>query len=155
MAAPITVADFKARFARDFTYGSTDETVKDGDIQTAIDDAAGLYNAELFSEELGKIAYLLLTAHLLVLNLRSAGGLGSIKGGMNSQADGAMESKSVGQVSASIAFPDSVKNNAVLSAFLQTNYGQRYVQILYPRIIGNVTAVAGWDDVGVPADGQQ
>lgn len=91
------------------------------------------------------IAYNYLTAHLMVLSLQNAGGLGvpSSFQGPNSTGGGVVQSKSVGSVSVSYAFPDYVINSPTLSQYLRTGYGQKYLQMLTPKMAGRRVKVVG------------
>lgn len=152
LTPPASVANFKAQFQRDFTYGTGYETVKDSDIQNALNFTSSVFNPRLFdttvltggtSEAL--LSYLYASAHFLVLNLQAAGGLapGGRKQGAKSQGAGAVGSKSVGSVSLGYVWPESITNNPILFQFTRTAYGQQYLQILSTKLIGNVHVVLG------------
>ena len=143
---PVDAARFKDEFDRDFQYGSGLDKVRDKDINRALTEANALFNAALWAtdEEL-QSAYLYLSAHFLVMNLQVAGGLRK-KGkslGAKNRGGGVIQSKSVGQVSVNFTVPDFVTNDATLSQLLRTDYGMKYVQLLAPRLVGNVGLVTG------------
>lgn len=151
---PPTVAQFKAQFPRDWPYGKGTETVTDGDIQNAINEAFNNFHASLFNNTApvgttvaeSTIAYCFLTAHLMVLNLQNAGGLGAPESfqGVNTSGGGTVESKTVGSVSISYAIPDAIKNSPTLSQYMRTGYGQKYLIMIAPKIPGRrVVVVAG------------
>ncbi len=127
-----TVAEFKAYFDRDFPYGSTSATVKDADIQKALDEAALYFNDTLFSEAAISIAYLYLTAHLMVMNLRAS------TQGIAGNYSWLESSKSVGSVSTSSEIPEAIKSNPILSALSKTNYGAKYLSMLLPALVGQI-----------------
>jgi hypothetical protein len=146
MAFPPTASDFKARFVRDFLYGVGSDAVTNGDITNALSDAIPLFNQSLWSSPTEtSTAFLFLAAHLLVLNLRPAGGLAAVNvgKGARSGAGGVVISKGVGSVSLSYSIPMRVQNSPILSQFMRTDYGQRYLSMLAPRLIGNVTVAGG------------
>jgi len=107
----ITVSDFKAYFDRHFPYAPLDdpnnqEFVRDIDIQNAFEQAKVNFNKGIWdSYESAKIAYLFLTAHYLCMDMRMA------ESGLSSSGAFAMSSKSVGDVSASYAIPDTFMNS--------------------------------------------
>lgn len=84
------------------------------------------------------IAYCYLTAHLLVLSLQNSGGLGAPLSyqGAGSSGGGVVSSKTAGSVSLSYELPEYVKNSATLSQYLRTGYGQKYLQMVAPKIPG-------------------
>lgn len=135
----ITVSDFKALFVRDFTYGTTTDTVMDADITRAFSEAKANFNQGLFdSDDTLKLAYLYLTAHYMVLDIR--GSIAGIAGG----GEYSVASKSAGSVSESYAIPQAYMDNPLLSYLAKTSYGQKYLSIVLPRLVGNIGAVAGW-----------
>ncbi len=148
---PIDADDFKARFARDFPFGDDPATqVTDGDIDAAISDATLIFNPEMWDGDVEtQTAYLMLTAHLLALNIQASGGLGQANGVQNA---GGMpiSAQSVGSVSLTFELPESLKNNPTVAPFMRTTYGIRYIQMAWPRMRGNFQVVAGWNDTGVP-----
>jgi len=145
MAYPATTAEFKARFARDFTYGPGADRVMDGDIANAMTDANAMFNAALFTAADGKTAFLLAVAHFVVSNIQAAGGLGTSGGlGIENEAAGVVTQQSVG--GASLSFmdpPDIVKKSPSLLQFWKTDYGRKYLAMVTPRIVGAFGAVYG------------
>lgn len=150
---PATVAQFEQFFTRDFKYGPGIDSVRPVDIQNSLNTAASTYNPSLFSTALIGIppnqiseaitAYLYCAAHYLVTSIQGVGGLGKVGGGMNSQGEGIITSKGVGGVNVSFSWPQSVTNSPVLSQFSKTVYGNLYLQMLMPKLVGNVSAVIG------------
>lgn len=150
---PATVAQFKAMFVRDFTYGPGKDAVMDSDIQSALNMTSGVFNPALFStapigvppnltsESL--ICYLNASAHFMVLSLQAVGGLGKQGKGVSSQGEGIVGNKGVGGVSVGYVWPSTVTDNAFLFQFTKTSYGQAYLQVLMTRLVGNVGAVWG------------
>lgn len=146
----ITVADFKAKFYRDFEYATVPsgveqaipnpDFVQDQDITNAFQDAQYALNQALFGTDANiTLAYLYLTAHFLCQAISSA------EGGINGGSAGAfpVASRSVGSVSESYQIPDAYKDSPVLAGYAQTSYGIRYLQMILPKLVGNMTAVYG------------
>lgn len=144
MVAPITLANFKAYFTRDFTYGAASDTVQDGDITRAIAEANAQFNAGLFvvGDDL-EIAFELLTAHVLVRNIQAAGGIDKKGRGVRSSGMFAISSKSAGPASVSYQLPTELAESPVLNEYLTTAYGQKYLQLLVPHLSGNMQIAAG------------
>jgi hypothetical protein len=154
---PPIVADFKAQFDRDFAYGVGREFVRDTDIIRALNEAGlninpGLFDTTSKTNE-GAIAFLYLAAHYMVVNIQAAGGLSPAAGvGVDSHGSGTIQSGGVGGVSVSYQLPESITQNPILSGFMQTHYGQKYLSLLWPKLIGNMVTISGWDDTGTQVD---
>jgi hypothetical protein len=221
---PPTIAQFQAQFPRDFKYGPGTDVVNPNDIQAAINEGQGLFNASLFENNVAtfsatiigtttlgspiiteissvtglapgqpvtgegiptlttilsisatsimlsanatataedvmltvgslagysvseaQIAFCYLTAHLLVLSLQNAGGLGAPESfqGPASSGGGTVQTKQVGSVSIGYQLPDFVMSSPTLSQYMRTGYGQKYVQMLAPKIPGRRVMVVG------------
>lgn len=138
---PVTVADFKGEFYRDFPYSNddTDMTkVMDKDIVKALAMAGINFNEALWeSQDVFAKAYLLLSAHFLVEAIRAS------SQGLNSQYAGNVSGKSVGSVSENYVLPERVQNSPFLASLYTSRYGEQYVQLLSPRLIGNVATIQG------------
>lgn len=146
MAYPPTVADFKARFTRDFNYAEGKDSVTDSDITNALSDAIPLFNQSLWSSTIEKTtAYLFLTAHLMILNIQAAGGMQARNTGkgVRNTGGGVLQSKAVGGISVSYAIPERIANSPTLGPFMRTDYGQRYLSMIYPRLTGPVSIAHG------------
>lgn len=151
MPFPPSVANFKAQFNREFVYGTSLAQIQDNDIQRAINETSLSFNPGLWdSSPLGNtseqnIAYLYLSAHYLTLNIQGAGGLTSVNRGrgVKSSGGGTINNKSIGSVSIAYAIPDYVQNSAILGQYMRTDFGQKYLALLAPRIVGNVAVVSG------------
>lgn len=144
----ITVADFKARFYRDFTYKGVvnpaipfeadPDFVQDQDITNAFDDAKQLLNQGLFSDDSGiRLGYLYLTAHCLVLNI------GNANAGLGATANMPVSSRSVGSVSESYAIPERYLKEPIFQPYIGTAYGLKYLTMVMPAMTGNVVSVHG------------
>jgi hypothetical protein len=134
-----SVADFKAYFDRDFPYGTDIETeVRDQDIAKGFQQANMNVSQRFFSDQSGyNIGYLLLSAHFMVMNLRSS------SQGLNGQFSFLEQSKNVGAVSQSFAIPQRILDNAFFSMLMKTNYGAMYMQLILPQLVGNAFVVYG------------
>lgn len=152
MSFPPSVADFKAQFTREFVYGTSLATVQDNDIQRAINETSISFNPGLWDGQtpLGSttelnIAYLYLSAHYMTLNIQGAGGLSSVNRGrgVKSTGGGTIQTKSVGSVSLTYVIPEDVQNSPILGQYMRTDFGQKYLALLAPRLVGNVAIVAG------------
>jgi len=138
LVAP-TVSDFKAYFVRDFPYGTDMETtVLDSDIQKALDKAALQINSKCLSDQAEYTqGYLLLAAHYLVMALRTA------SQGIASSYKGDVASRSVGGVSESYSIPEWINQNPLYSSFTRTGYGNEYLLMILPCLVGNILVVDG------------
>ncbi len=145
----ITVSDFKTYFRRDFPYAPTyatenepenlDSFVFDSDIEKAFGEAKTILNQGLFGDDDSiRLAYLYLSAHYLVIDLRAA------MGGVDSTGSFPVASRSVGSVAESYAIPDAYKDNAQYAFFTTTGYGMKFLSMVIPRLVGNIRTVAGW-----------
>lgn len=152
MSLPATVTDFKTQFDRDFIYGTGKETVRDSDITRALTEATSVFNSDLWSSDELKPAFLYAAAHFLVLNVQMAGGLAAAPSGkgVDNHGGGVTQSKSVAQVNIAYAIAEKFQNDPILSQFLRTDYGQRYLQMVSTRLVGNVAVVSGFNDTGGP-----
>lgn len=146
----ITVDDFKTWFSRDFLYltpvgsdiprpGCSNDYVRDTDITKAFTEAQQVFNPGLFAtDEQLRVAYYYLVAFYLVNDLQTAAqGTGSTPYFM-------VNSRTVGGVSESYTIPDWLAKDPILSAFAMNRYGQKYISIIKPLLIGNVQIAYGW-----------
>ena len=138
----ITIQEFKTYFARMFPFApATDpnnqEYITDADIQIAFGQAKVNFPIALFDEENGKIAFLFLVAHYLCMDMQMA------QSGINSTAQYMVTSKSVGDVSASYGVPQKLLNNPLYNYLSTTQFGMKYLSLLYPRTIGAMNVVLG------------
>ncbi len=134
-----TVNTFKEYFFRDFPYGSDPETsVLDQDITKAFGQTNVNINQGLFSSQTDySIGYLLLAAHFLVIDLRMS------SQGISGAYSWITTSKSVGSVSTSFQIPQRILDNPEFAMLAQTNYGAKYLQLLLPRLSGQMFSVVG------------
>jgi hypothetical protein len=145
----ITLDDFKSWFSRDFSYatplGETQPTyecakdyVTDNDLTKAFTEAEMNFNPGLFGkdEEL-KTCFLYCAAHYLVNDLQTS------VTGVGSTGYFPVNSRSVGGVSESYQIPEWATNDPILGAFMTTRYGQKYLSLIKPLMIGNVQVYFG------------
>jgi hypothetical protein len=145
----IELDDFKSWFSRDFNYatpvGETDpiydcpkDYVTDADITKAFTEAKMNFNSGLFGldDEL-RMCFLYLSAHYLVNDLQTS------VAGVGSTGYFAVNSRSVGSVSEGYQIPDWVLNDPILGSFMTTRYGQKYLSLIKPLLIGNVQVYIG------------
>ncbi len=135
---PATI-DFKNQFVRDFPYGVDPQvSVLDADISSSFQFVNAMINPGLFGDQgTYTLAYLLLAAHYLVLNLRAS------SQGLNGQYNWLQNSKGVGSVSEAFAIPDRILANAEFSMLAKTNYGAQYLSLILPQMGGQIFTVCG------------
>jgi hypothetical protein len=129
-----TIDDFKTYFFRDFPYG-TDPAISilDQDIANSYQEVNVNVNPDLFAnQENYSLGYLLLSAHFLVLNIRSS------SQGISGQFSWNQNSKSVGSVSESFSIPQRILDNPEFAMLSKTNYGARFLQIILPQLSGQI-----------------
>lgn len=134
-----SVSDFQNYFIRDFPYGIDPNTcVLDSDISKAFGQVNFNINQALFSnQEQYIIAYLLLSAHYLVVDLRMS------SQGINGQFGWLEQSKSVGNVNQAFAIPQRILDNPYLAMLTKTNYGSKYLELLLPQLAGQIFITYG------------
>lgn len=134
-----TITDFKAYFVRDFPYGTDPATtILDSDIQRALDQTSlSLNEALLISQTEFTVAYLLLTAHFLVVNIQAS------SQGLSGAFSWLTTSKSVGSVSEASSIPPYILNNPVLAMYSKTRYGAQYLLMMLPRLVAPIFSVRG------------
>ena len=134
---PIQRSDFEGYFQREFPYGPGKDSVTPGDITRAIGEATTAFSTPYWQNATERgIAFLYLTAHFLQWNIEQAGGLTQTnrKRGLKSLGRGVVQSKSVGGVSVNYALIESLVKDPVLGPLCKTSYGQKYLELLRPRL---------------------
>jgi hypothetical protein len=132
------IADFKTYFSRDFVFSSSPSTgITDADLNRAFSEATMNFNPTLFETPNDQTAFFYLAAHQLCTNLQTA------LQGKNSVPFFPVASRSVGAVLEAYSVPAWVAENPILSGYSTTRYGQHYLLMLYPRMIGRVTVQQG------------
>lgn len=146
----ITVKQFKDRFYRDFQFKAVQDAaipltpdpdfVQDQDIQNAFADAQATLNQSLYGDDTAiTLAYLLLSAHCLCLNLQAA------DASINSSPNAAFSvaSRGVGSENESYQIPDAYKDDPLLALYAQTSYGAKFLTMTLPALRGNMKAICG------------
>ncbi len=109
--------------------------VSDLDITNAYAEACITFNGDLFCDDNMALGYLYLAAHYLVNDLNA--------GGQNSSQVGFANSRSVGNVSESYSIPQWLLDDPILSFYGQSSYGRKYLNMILPRLTGNIATVEG------------
>lgn len=111
--------------------------ILDADITKAFGEAEQALNQALYgSNENIQRAYLYLTAHYLVMDIRASQS-------PFEAASGYLTSRSVGSVSESYQIPQDWTQSAILQPFTTTNYGIKFLSFTVPALVGNTHAVSG------------
>lgn len=132
------IADFKSYFFRDFPYGTTLDTVTNADITNAMQLAAVNFNQGLFADQQTyQVAFLLLSAHFLVMNLRAS------SQGVSGQYEWLQNSKSAGSVSEGLSIPQRILDNPEFAMLSKTNYGAQFLLMVLPQLTGQIFTVCG------------
>jgi hypothetical protein len=147
-----SVGDFKAYFVRDFPYGDEEapsggdggstsaplDFVLTSDIQKALNRTALMINEALAPDQaFFTEIYLLLSAHNMVMSLRVS------SQGVGSQPEWLRVGKSAGSVSESFQIPERFVQNPQLALLQRTGYGQEYLELILPNLIGQISWVPG------------
>ncbi len=129
-----TFIQFQQYFSRDFPYGSDPATnVTINDINNAFLSVNVNINPDLFSNQQNyTLGYLLLSAHFLVMNLRTS------SQGINGQFNFLQASKGVGALNESFSIPQRILDNPLWSMYTKTNYGAQFLQIVLPQLAGQM-----------------
>lgn len=110
--------------------------VSDLDITNAYAEACITFNDTLFTSDDDMIlAYLYLSAHYLVNDLNA--------GGQDAASVGIANSRSVGNVSESYTIPQAYLDSVVFSFYTKSSYGIKYLNMIIPRLAGNMATVCG------------
>jgi hypothetical protein len=110
--------------------------VSDLDITNAYAEACITFNDALFDDDDDIVlGYLYLAAHYLVNDLNA--------GGQNSSQAGFANSRSVGNVSESYSIPQWQLDDPILSFYAGSSYGRKYLNLILPRLTGNIATVEG------------
>lgn len=148
-ANDVTLDNFKTWFSRDFTYlipanqtvarpDCCPNYVTDDDLSKAFIEAKINFNDGLFSDDDQlRTTFLYLAAHYLVNDLQTS------LTGSGSSGFFPVASRAVGPVSESYALPTWVTNDPVLGSYTTTRYGQKYLSLIKPLMIGNVSVFQG------------
>ena len=110
--------------------------VLDTDVADAIIQADMTINTNL-SPGLIEIAHKYLSAHILCDSISMS------RTGLQSQYNGIVASKSVGSVSESFSIPEKMLKVPTFAWLNTTKYGNKYISLIYPYIIGGVGIAFG------------
>lgn len=147
MAWPPTVQQFKDQFFREFVYSDGMDSVTDRDIQRALNEVPPNFNQSLLDNLTDQTtAYLYAAAHYLVMNIRMAGGLGAIDRGRGviDVGEGVVVASGIGAAQVTYQVPpERIASSPTLLSFFYTTFGQRYITMVSPRLIGNMAVVDG------------
>lgn len=115
-----------------------EDFILDLDIQKAFDQANMNFNQDLFGEDANiKIAFFYLSAYYLVIDI------GAASSGLRGSGTFMLNAKSAGNVSSSYTIPERYINDPFLSAFTKNHYGEKYLSLLLPRLVGRIRTVEG------------
>ncbi len=115
-----------------------EDFILDLDIQKAFDQANMNFNQDLFGEDVNiKIAFLYLSAYYLVIDI------GAASSGLRGSGTFMLNAKSAGNVSSSYTIPERYIQDPFLSAFTKNPYGEKYLSLLLPRLVGRIRTVKG------------
>lgn len=118
---------------------STSNYVLDTDIRRAFGEAVVTFNQGLFDNcESAKEAYLYLVAFYLAYDLSLA------QTGAYGQVGFPATEVRVGSVSEGYYVPKAYLENPVLGFYARNGFGLKYLNMVYPKLVGNVGVVAGW-----------
>lgn len=121
------------------TSGDVTDYVCDCDIERAFKEANVVFNDGLCgTDESAQIMFLYLAAFYLAYDLSVAAG--GAYGSVNFPATGVK----VGSVSEEYYVPKAYLEDPILGFYARNGFGLKYLNMLYPRIVGNVGVVAGW-----------
>lgn len=135
-----SISDFKSYFFRDFPYTPDGDLtgVTDADITNAMQLAAVNFNQALFGDQQSyQVAFLLLSAHFLVMNLRAS------SQGIAGQYEWLQNSKSAGSVSEGLSIPDRIMENPEFAMLSKTTYGAQYLFMILPQLTGQMFIAYG------------
>jgi len=139
-----TLESFKLRFNRDFPFGEDEDKVQDQDITRALSDCkARIASTKLLStQEEWTYAFLLLSAHFLVVNLRNS------SQGLSGRFDFLESSKSIGGISVSSTVPEAFTKDPFLNSLSRSSYGGEYLSYVYSKSRGALRVVEGTTTYG-------
>lgn len=113
--------------------------VSDNDIERARLEAEANFNLGLTTKkEVARLVFLYLWAFYLAYDLSLA------QGGAYGSVTYPVTSVTVGSVSESYYVPKAYLEDPILGFYARNGFGLKYLSLVYPNLIGNVVAVAGW-----------
>jgi hypothetical protein len=131
-SVPTTTTDWDAASDSIYNY------ILDADINKAFSEAQIIFNQSLFGSDANlTIAYLYLTAHFLVVDIRRS------SQGLASKGDFLAQSQTVGAVSETLSIPSNMASNPIYQLYLTTGYGSKYLNLAMPALVGRVRIAYG------------
>lgn len=115
--------------------------VLDADIQRAFDEAKMTFNQGLISDGTTAsitMAFLYVSAHYLVNDIRTS------KASLSGDGFNPVQSRTVGSVTESYMIPDRYKRSPIIIFYSKSGYGQKYLAMILPAMVGNIQVAAGW-----------
>ena len=111
----------------------------DEDIEKAFKEAKLSFNTGLAYGDCDQVKHLFyyLTAHYLVQDISTS------RDGLLSSGNNSIASKSAGNVSLSYAIPEMFLKSPIMNYYTKTGYGLKYLNLVYPYMIGNIGVVQG------------
>ena len=111
--------------------------ILDADIDKAFGEAQQVFNQALYgTDDNIQRAYLYLTAHYLVVDIRAS--QGAFEAGA-----GTMASRSVGSVSENYQVPQQWLDDVIMFPYTTTHYGIKWLSFTTPHLIGNFGIARG------------
>lgn len=121
------------------TAGDINDYVQDSDIERAWLEALATFNLDLGGDDkTTQICFLYLVAFYLAYDLQLA------NGGLYGSITFPATSVTVGSVSESYYVPEVYLDDPILSFYARNGFGLKYLNLVYPKLIGNVGVVGGW-----------
>ena len=115
-----------------------DNYILDVDISNVIDQSNVIIPSDIdIPDDVYQLLQYYLAAHLLVDVIRTS------NAGLTSQITSITTGKSVGSVSQQYGIPTSLLNNDLLSFYITSQYGLKYLALILPYLRGNVSCVKG------------
>ena len=131
--------DFEDEYYWEKVDGDVTDYVGDCDIDRAFKEANVTFNEGLCgTDESAQLMFLYLAAFYLAYDLAVAAG--GAYGAVNFPATGVK----VGSVSEEYYVPKAYLEDPILGFYARNGFGLKYLNMLYPRLVGNVGVVAGW-----------
>lgn len=115
-----------------------DNYITDEDIANAVEQAITIIPDNIgIPCRIYRLLCYYLAAHLLVDIIRAS------NAGLASQITSIVTGKSVGSVSQQFGIPQSLLNDQLLSFYITSQYGLKYLVLILPYLRGNISCVAG------------
>ncbi len=112
--------------------------INDTDIAKAINECDAMLPVARFEDEVLALAQNYLTAHCLCNDIKTS------NSGLASQISFPIQSKSAGSISTSYGIPQKFLQSPFYSFYITSQYGLKYLAMLYPRCIGALNIAEGW-----------